>query len=191
MRLTVFATLLAYGVIARSEPVAYALDPAHTYPSFEADHMGISVWRGKFNQTSGTLTLDRSAGAGEVSAVVDLASVDFGHEEMNANARGAEFFDIARFPQAQYRGRLVDFVAGAPTRVVGELELHGVKAPLTLEIRQFRCIPHPLLERELCGADAIGQFERDDFGLDAGRDYGFDMTVTLRIQMEAIAEAAP
>ena len=47
--------------------------------------------------------------------------------------------------------------------------------------------------RELCGADAVATFQRDAFGIDAGKDYGFDMTVTLRIQAEAVAvdAAAP
>ena len=44
-----------------------------------------------------------------------------------------------------------------------------------------------MLKRELCGADAVGSFRRDEFGLSAGKDYGFDMNVLLRIQVEAIA----
>jgi len=185
------AALLCFSTVTlHAEPIRYEFDPAHTYPSFEADHMGISLWRGKFNHTTGSLTLDRAAGSGTVEAVVDLGSVDFGHDEMNAMARGDAFFDVARFPSARYRGRLVDFVDGAPTRVVGVLDLHGVSAPVELRINRFKCVPHPLLKRELCGADAFAEFERDVFGLTAGRDHGFDMTVTLRIQMEAVAEAA-
>ena len=49
-----------------------------------------------------------------------------------------------------------------------------------------RCRPHPQLKRTLCGADAIGSFNRDDFGLDAAKALGFNMAVTLRIQVEAI-----
>jgi len=61
-----------------------------------------------------------------------------------------------------------------------------VTKPLTLKINSFKCIPHPLSERELCGADAAGTFKRDDFGLDAGKSFGFKMDVTLRIQVEAL-----
>ena len=75
----------------------------------------------------------------------------------------------------------------------GELSLRGVTRPLALEINSFKCMPHPLHRRELCGADAVATFQRDAFGIDAGKDYGFDMTVTLRIQAEAVAvdAAAP
>jgi polyisoprenoid-binding protein YceI len=74
--------------------------------------------------------------------------------------------------------------------VVGDLTLHGVTKPVVLKINLFKCIPHPILKRELCGADASGTFNRDDFGLDVGKPYGFKMDVALRIQMEAIEAGA-
>ncbi len=176
---------------ARAAETAYELDPAHTFPSFEADHLGgLSVWRGKFNTSQGTVRMDRAAGSGRLEVVVDTASVDYGLDAMNEAARGPGLLDTARWPQARYSGRLVDFVDGRPTRVQGELTLRGVTRPLDLEIRSFKCMPHPLHRRELCGADAAASFRRDDFGIDAGKDYGFDMRVTLRIQVEAVAVGA-
>jgi len=65
--------------------------------------------------------------------------------------------------------------------------LRGVTRPLTLKLASFKCMPHPIFKRELCGADALGSFRRDEFGLDAGKDYGFNMDVQLRIQVEALA----
>jgi polyisoprenoid-binding protein YceI len=66
--------------------------------------------------------------------------------------------------------------------------LHGATKPMTLKIGLLKCIPHPIAKRELCGADASGSFNRDDFGLSAGKDYGFKMNVDLRIQVEALAD---
>jgi polyisoprenoid-binding protein YceI len=56
-----------------------------------------------------------------------------------------------------------------------------------LKLNLLKCIPHPLLKRELCGADASASFDRDAFGLDMGKAYGFKMNVDLRIQVEALA----
>lgn len=182
----IFAVLAAASAIAMGAPVSYEIDPNHTYPSFEADHMGISFWRGKFNRTSGTLVVDKTAGTGNVDVSIDMDSVDFGLDSMNEQARTAEFFDTTKYPKATYQGRLEDFVDGAPTRVTGELTLHGITRPVELKIDLFKCIPHPMYERELCGANATATFKRDDFGLAAGKDYGFNMDVNLRIQMEAI-----
>jgi polyisoprenoid-binding protein YceI len=166
----------------------YTMDPAHTFPSFEADHMGISYWRGKFNASEGKVVLDKVAGKGSVDVTIDLASIDFGQDKLDEWARGKEFFDTARYPKATYKGHLEQFSSGSPAKLVGELNLHGVTQPLTLTIDRFKCIPHPLYKRELCGADAIGTFDRSKFGLDAGKNYGFDMSVALRIQVEALRD---
>jgi polyisoprenoid-binding protein YceI len=188
-RLALAATLLSLAVAASAKPVRYEIDPSHTFPSFEADHMGVSVWRGKFNSSQGEISLDKSAGTGTVEVTIDTASVDYGLDVMNDKAREADLLDAGKFPKAVYKGRLADFRDGAPTRVKGELTLRGVTRPLDLTIDRFKCIPHPLHKRELCGADALGTFRRDEFGIDAGKDYGFDMNVTLRIQVEAVQEA--
>lgn len=191
-RVLISIVLSSVCAAAYAAPVSYDIDPMHTFPSFEADHMGISFWRGKFNKTSGVMVLDKEASAGSVDVKIDIASVDFGLDAMNEQAVSPEFFDSVKYPQATYKGKLVDFVDGTPTRVVGELTLHGVTKPVELKINRFKCIPHPMFKRELCGADASAVFKRDEFGLSAGKDYGFSMDVNLRIQMEAVVpEKAP
>ncbi|HEX3950590.1 MAG TPA: YceI family protein [Steroidobacteraceae bacterium] len=182
--IAILAGFFAIPVLAA--PSQYTFDPDHTYPSFEASHMGISVWRGKFDRSAGTATLDETAESGVVDIRVDLKSVDFGLAKLNEFMVGPEFFDTAKFPEAHYRGTLAGFVKGVPTRVEGDLTLHGVTKPLALTVSSFKCILHPILKRQLCGADAIATFQRDQFGLDAGKSYGFSMDVTLRIQVEAL-----
>lgn len=184
------ALLLALAALpANAGPVTYEIDPAHTFPSFEADHMGLSVFRGKFNRSSGHVTLDKAAGSGSLAVEIDTASIDFGHDELNALMAKPEYFDTARHPTARYTGTLAGFVDGKPTQVVGTLTLRGVTRPLTLEIVSFKCMPHPISKRDWCGADAHTTFDRATFGIDAGKDYGFDMDVALRIQVEAVAAA--
>ena len=179
--------LAAASVGAMAAPVSYTIDPAHTYPSFEADHMGMSYWRGKITKNSGSVVVDQEAGTGTVEIVIDLASIDFGLAAMNAWATGDKFFNVSRSPHASYRGTLEEFVNGSPTAVRGELTLNGHTKPVNLRITRFKCMPHPMLKREFCGADASASFKRDEFGLDAGKDYGFNMDVALRIQVEAVA----
>jgi polyisoprenoid-binding protein YceI len=183
------AALLAAAEIgtAHAAPVTYDVDPTHTYPSFEADHMGISTWRGKFDRTSGTITMDREAGTGTLAIVVDMKSADFGLEALDKAAKGKELFEVAKYPKAVYKGTLEGFTDGVPTRAVGTLQMHGRTQPLTLEIRKFKCIPHPMFKREVCGADVYATLDREQFGMDAGKAYGFSMAVDLRIQVEAIA----
>lgn len=172
---------------AMADPVTYQLDPSHTYPSFETDHFGgLSVWRGKFDKTSGSVVLDQAKGAGTVDITVDTASINFGNPKLTEHASSAEMLDVAKYPTATYKGRLVDFRNGAPTRVEGEFTLHGVTHPLTLTINSFKCMQNPMDKKEHCGADASGSFNRADYGIDYGKGYGFKMDVKLAIQVEGV-----
>lgn len=177
-----------FALAAQAAPVTYAIDPAHTYPSFEADHMGMSYWRGKLNKSAGTIVYDKATGTGSVDVKMDLASIDFGLDAMNSWATGKEFFNVEKNPSATFKGHFDGAKAGVPTQVIGELTLNGRTRPVTLAIHQLKCMPHPMLKREFCGADASGSFQRDEFGLDAGKDWGFKMEVNLRIQVEAVAQ---
>jgi polyisoprenoid-binding protein YceI len=118
---------------------------------------------------------------------MDLASIDFGLEQLNRWARGPDFFNSRKHPKAAYKGRFDAAVGGVPTQVLGELTLHGITRPVALKINAIKCVPHPLFKRELCGADATAAFNRDEFGLGMGKEYGFKMEVLLRIQIEAVA----
>ena len=184
--LTSFIAAAAFSTSAIAAPAVYNIDPQHTFPSFEGDHFGLSVWRGKFTRTSGNITMDRTAGTGTVEVSIDATSIDFGLPAMTEHAVGTEFLDTKKFPQVLYKGKLAGFTNSAPSTVHGELTLHGVTRPVELHINAFKCMPHPMLKREVCGADALATFKRDDFGLSAGKDYGFNMEVTVRIQIEAI-----
>jgi polyisoprenoid-binding protein YceI len=174
---------------AIAAPETYQIDPSHTYPSFEADHMGgMSVWRGKFDASSGTVVLDAAKGTGTVDITVDAASIDFGNPKLNEHAKTKDLFDVAQFPNAQYKGTLEGFKNGTPTEIKGNLTLHGVTKPVTLKINSFLCKPNPMTKKQTCGADAEGTLNRDDFGIDFGKAYGFKMGVKLQIQIEAVKQ---
>ncbi len=181
--------VLLFGIsgIAIAAPVTYNIDPNHTYPSFEADHMGgMSVWRGKFNKSSGTVTLDRAAHTGEVNVTVDTSSINFGMDKLDTHVKSPEMLDVQKFPTATFKGHLTKFNGDSPTAVEGELTLHGVTKPVTLTLNSFKCAMNPMIKKETCGADASATFNRADFGISYGKDYGFNMNVKLAIQVEAV-----
>src|SRR5207244_12822757 len=160
LRMRLVAVVLAASSAATAAPVTYRIDPNHTHPLVELDHFaGLSTWRGLFRTTSGTITLDRERAAGTVEVVIDTASIDFGHDKLNQVAVGTKIgdwngLDVEHFPTASYRGTLARFRGGAPTRVEGELTLHGVTRPLSLRIASFKCIlDKPILTLEVCGVD--------------------------------------
>ncbi|HWG71018.1 MAG TPA: YceI family protein [Steroidobacteraceae bacterium] len=177
------AALMSAGAFAA--PVTYTLDPSHTYPSFAADHMGgLSVWRGKFDSTSGKVVYDKAAKSGSIEVTVDMSSIDFGMPKLNEHAKSAEIFDVAKYPTATYAGKFTKFKGASPTEAEGTLTMHGVTKPVTLKIDSFLCKPNPMSKKEVCGADATATFNRADFGVNFGEKYGFKQEVTLQIQVE-------
>jgi polyisoprenoid-binding protein YceI len=179
--------LLLSVTTATAASTTYTLDPDHTHPSFEVDHFaGLSTWRGTFKKTSGTVAIDTEAKSGTVNVVIDTATIDFAHDKLNEHVAGPEMLDVAKYPSAEYKGKFVDFANGAPRTISGALTLHGVTKPVTLTINSFKCFEHPMLKKQVCGADASGSFNRADFGVNYGQQYGFKQDVLLRIQVEGV-----
>jgi polyisoprenoid-binding protein YceI len=177
------AALLSASVFAA--PVTYVLDPSHTYPSFEADHMGgLSVWRGKFDSSSGKVVYDKEAKTGSIDVTVNMSSVDFGMAKLNEHAKSAEIFDVTKYPTATFSGKFTKFNGAAPAEAQGTLTMHGVAKPVTLTINSFLCKPNPMTKKEVCGADAATIFNRSDFGVNFGDKFGFKQEVKLQIQVE-------
>ena len=180
--------LLILGITsATAASTTYNVDPDHTHPSFEVDHFGgVSIWRGTFKKTSGTVQIDTAAKTGTVDVVIDTATIDFAHDKLNEHVSSPEMLDVMKYPTAEYKGRFVDFANGTPKTISGNLTLHGVTKPVTLTINSFKCIDHPILKKQVCGADASGSFNRADFGVNYGQQYGFKQDVLLRIQVEGV-----
>jgi polyisoprenoid-binding protein YceI len=182
------ALLAGTALPAIAAPESYTVDPAHTYPSLEFSHMGMSVWRGKFNKSSGKIVLDRAAKTGTVDVTIDVGSINFGLAAMDEKARSDDFFNVEKYPTATYKGT-IKFAGDKPKSVEGSITLMGVTKPVSLSINIFNCMPHPMLKREFCGADAEAEMNWGEYGMkmsqygkgDAGK-------VRLRIQVEALKD---
>src|SRR5882762_7865445 len=187
MKLQLASILALVSVSALGAPTSYTIDPDHTHPSFEVDHFGgLSTWRGTFKKSTGTVTIDTDAKTGTVDVVIDTATIDFAHDKLNEHVSSPEVLDVAKYPTAEYKGKFAEFANGAPRTVTGALTLHGVTKPVTLTINSFKCIEHPMLKKQVCGADASGSFNRADFGVNYAQQYGFNQNVLLRIQVEGV-----
>ena len=187
---------VAAGVIAASASCSgtafattYQLDPTHTYPSFAVDHFGgVSIWRGKFTKSSGSVTLDLAKKTGTVEVSIDPSSIDTGNALLDKTMRGRDGLDTNDFPHATYTGNRIEFDGDRPSEVIGMLTLHGVTRSVNLKIESFKCIINPFFKRQVCGVEASAQFNRADFGIDIGKKLGFDMLTKLHIQAEGIKQ---
>jgi polyisoprenoid-binding protein YceI len=186
MKIATATLLLLVSSAAFAAPTTYQLDPSHTFPSFETDHFGgMSVWRGKFNSSTGEVHIDRAAHTGDLEVTTQINSINFGHEALDKHVKSAEFLDAEKFPTATFKGSFSKWAGDVPTEATGQLTLHGVTKPLVLKINTFNCRVHPMTKKDWCGADVSGSFSRADFGVNFGDNFGFKMDVKLAIQVEA------
>lgn len=188
--LTAVGLALAIGV-ASAAPERYVIDPAHTYPGFAVGHLGISQLRGRFNQTTGWIELDRQAKTGKLDVTIDVSSLDTGQASRDRillqGAFGAKLFDAGRFPEMRYRADKVAYDGDVPVAIEGELTLLGVKRPVILEVRGFNCAFNPLRLARGCGAQATARLKRSEFGM-LGLESWIADEVDLIIDVEAYPE---
>ena len=182
------ASMLAAGSAA-ADPVHYTIDPNHTFPSFSLPHIqGISTWRGKITNTTGSVVLDRQARTGSVDITMQANSFDFGLAKLDEHVESDQIMDARKFPTLSYKADSIKFDGDTPSQIDGQLTMHGVTRPVTLKIDEFKCIMHPMLKREVCGVEASASFDRSAYGMDFGKAYGFSMETKLHIQAEGVKQ---
>lgn len=186
-RSLVALTLIAAAAPVLAEPVAYRIDPTHTFPSFEVSHLGYSIQRGRFNQTSGKVILDLAARSGSVYVSIDAASVDTGLEAVMKHLRSSEFFNVDWYPALIYKSSRLVFDGDRLAQVEGELTMTGVTRPVTLTVDHFHCAPNPLTRKDTCGANATASLRRSDFDMTTFLPMIGD-DVKIAIQVEAIKD---
>ncbi len=184
--LVIAATLLTGAVQAQA--ASYAIDPAHTYVTFEIGHFGTSTNRGRFDKKEGSVQLDRAAKTGKVEIVVDTASINTGFAAFNTHLQSADLFDAAKHPSMKFVADKFTFSGDKVTEVSGTLTLLGKTNPLTLKANNFNCYDNPMVKREVCGGDFEGTLDRTQYGMNYGIDWGFPKTVRLVVQVEAVKQ---
>lgn len=180
-------SLFILSLVAPAFAEDFTIDPRHTFPSFEVSHMGLSTQRGRFNSTSGKITLDRVAKKGSIELEIDATTVNTGLAELEKHMRAEDFFNVEKFPKITFKSTSVVFEGESPNRVEGEITLLGVTRPLSLSISSFSCRVHPMTKKYVCGADASATIKRSEFGMIYAIPVVSD-EVRLLIQVEAIRE---
>jgi len=175
---------------AHAQSITYRLDPNHTSVQWEVQHFRTSTLRGRFNDVQGSIKIDAQAGTGEISMVLNVATVSTGVPVLDATLRGEQFFDVKRYPQAFFVSRNIQFQGGNPAHVYGELTLRDNSLPLTLRATHFNCYESPTIRQTVCGGDFEAELYRSAVGLGYGLPLVGDR-VRLRIQVEAAREEAP
>ena len=191
MRKSLFAIAAAATLIAgvaQAETATYAIDPSHTFATFEISHFGASVNRGRFDKKEGTVQLDKAAKTGKVELTIDITSINTGFAPFEKHLQSADVFDAAKFPTAKFVGDKFVFDGDKVVSVSGNLTIKGKTNPATFKANQFACYDSPMVKREVCGGDFETTIDRTQFGLDYGIQYGFPKNVRIVAQIEAVKQ---
>ena len=189
MKKTLSSTaLIVAATLANAQPATYAIDPTHTFVTYEIGHFATSTNRGRFDKKEGTVQLDKAARTGKVEITFEIASVNTGVGPMNTHLQSDDFFSAAKFPTAKFVSDQFKFSGDKVTEVMGQLTMKGKTAPATLKANNFNCYDSPILKREVCGGDFEAVIDRTQWGIDYGLAYGFSKNVKLVIQVEAVKQ---
>ena len=181
------ASLFAGAVHAA--PATYAIDPTHTFATFEIDHNGATTNRARFDKKEGTLTLDREGKTGSVDISIDIASVNSGTPGFDKHLQSKDIFNVAEHPKARFQSTKFVFDGDKLASVEGNMTLLGKTQPVTFKANKFNCYPNKMLQdREVCGGDFDTTFDRTAFGLDYGVNWGAAKNVRLVVQIEAVKQ---
>ena len=181
------AATLATG-IAQAEPASYAIDPTHTFVTFEISHFGAAVNRGRFDKKEGSVQLDKAAKAGKVEISFDTTSINSGTPAFDKHLQSADLFNAAQHPKISFVSDKFVFIGDKVSEVSGQLTLLGKTGPVTFKANQFNCYQSPMLKREVCGGDFEATIDRTQWGMNYGVEWGFPKNVRLVVQIEAVKQ---
>jgi len=192
MKKTVIATLaviaLAAVGTAQAQSASYAIDPTHTFVSFEIGHFGTSTNRGRFDKKEGAVQFDRAGKSGKVEITIDTTSINTGTEAFNKHLNSGDFFDTAKFPTAKFVSDKFVFNGDKVSEIPGTLTLLGKTNPVVLKATNFNCYINPMLKREVCGGDFETTIQRSQWGMGWGLNFGMPDAVRLVVQVEAVKQ---
>jgi len=161
----------------------FALDEPHAYALFRIQHLGTGWNYGRFNRMSAELRYDpEDPAAGSLSIEVRTDSVDTGNGKRDKHLRSPDFFNVRQFPVMRFQSRKVEQVGPGRLQVSGELTLHGVTRPLTVEVEITGQGEDPWGNYRV-GFETRFTLNRLDFGMDFMADkLGHEVEVTVAFE---------
>jgi polyisoprenoid-binding protein YceI len=188
-RTLTFLFALALPAVTLAAEDTYVLDPVHSQPMFEIQHMmGFSNQRGTFNKLAGKVTLDRAEKKGTVDITIDTTSVRSLNEKLETHLKSEDFFNVAKYPTMTFKSTNVVFDGDRVVGVDGDLTMIGVTKPVSLKVENFRCGDHPFNKKPMCGAEASVTIKRSEWGMKYGIPKAVSDDVRLILPIEAYKE---
>ena len=172
MRKTAAAAIFASALTAIAAVSARAagtqtwnIDPVHSNITFKVRHMMLSDVKGQFDRFSGAITAnDDDPKSVEIQATIDATSIDTHSDKRDTHLKSPDFLDVAKYPTITFKSTKIEPDGDGKWKVIGDLTLHGVTKPVTLEVTG----PTPevmVMGSPRRGASATATINRQEFGV--------------------------
>jgi len=162
------ALVVAMPLFGHAQTTSWTIDPAHSSTAFAIRHMGVSTVHGSFYKVAGTVNWDdKDVTKSSVDATIDATTVSTGVEARDNHLKSPDFFDVAKFPTFTFKSTSVA-KTGDGLKVTGDLTLHGVTKPVTLDVTDMSA-PQTMgpegKKKTVRGLTASTTVNRKDFGV--------------------------
>lgn len=159
----------------------YNVDPDHTQVLWAVNHLGFSMYHGRFDKISGSLTVDPKAPANDkLDVTIDTSSIDTPSAKLTGELISDKWFDAKQFPAITFKSTKVVAAGKDHAKVTGDLTMHGVTKPVTLDVAFLGAGPNPFFKVYTLGFQASGAIKRSDFGVTTyAPAIGDETTLTL------------
>lgn len=166
----------------------FAVDKSHAKIIFSTTHFGFSTYYGLFNDFDAKLTFDPKAPAKSALGVtVNMNGIDTTNPKLDAHLKSADFFNAEKFPQAVFTATKIEVTGPAAGTITGDLSLHGVTKPVTLEATFNGGGQNPMTKAYVLGFNAVGHLKRSEFGISTYVPaVGDDVTLTISAEFDRV-----
>jgi polyisoprenoid-binding protein YceI len=182
------ALVVAMPLLGHAQATSWSIDPAHSSANFTIRHAAVSTVHGSIYKIAGSVSWDDSdVSKSSVDATLDATTISTGVEARDNHLKSPDFFDVAKFPTATFKSTSVAKTADG-LKVTGNLTLHGVTKPVTLEVTDISAVtPNPMKKGAFSrGLTASTTINRHDFGVNGGMADAMlsnDVKVTIDLEL--------
>ena len=150
------------------ESKEFNIDAVHSTAIFRVHHVGAGMFYGRFNDVTGMIALNDDTPSFNVSIAIN--SVDSSNERLDSHLKSPDFFNAVEFPTMSFKSSSVKFVGDNKYEVTGEITMHGVTKPLTVNMEKTGHVDGR--RGEMVGFETEFELTRSDFGMNYGVESG-------------------
>ena len=182
------SSLLVVSLPALAAP--YEIDTSHASATFSVKHLGVSNVNGTLGPVTGTVDLDSTdASKPAIEATIDVKAIDTKWAKRDDHLRSPDFFDVEKFPTLMFKSTKVQKVSKTKLKVTGELTMHGITKPVTLDAEVSPEVANPFSGNKTRAVTATGKLIRQDWDLrwqapaEAVKVVGDEVKITLELEL--------